>query len=199
MEHLTVSDRLTPRRMIVYPRRYRPRPQSHWPLEDEDETGMITKGVNDLVTRRTLFPRPEISVPEHHTYTMKIPLGRELEPQDVDVNVDAKKHTVTINAKKEKHSEDGSFRAYKEFSTKVLLPTNVDLKEAKSFLTTDGAVKIQAPIQQTPIKISRSFFSLLPDWKNLGENLLLPLVFVSAVVIMYRFILFMNSQYRLYF
>jgi hypothetical protein len=199
MDHLTDCDcdRLTPRRMLVYPRRYRHRLQNRWPWEEEEETNLTTsKAAEDLLTKRILFPQPEISVPANDLYTMKIPLGKELEPEDVNVDINAKNHTVIIHAKKEKRSEDGSIRVYKEVTRKLLLPTTVDLKDAKSFLTTDGAVKVEAPLQQIPIKISKSFFELLPDWKTLGDNLLLSLVFATAVLVMYRFVLFMSRHYH---
>jgi len=190
MEHLT------PRRMVVYPRRYRHRLQSHWPPEEDevDETNVTTKGGNDLMARRNSVPLPiHTQSPAPDTkikskYTMKIPIGPDIEPKDVSVQLDAKHHTVTVNAKKEKRSEDGSCRWYKAVSRTISIPVNIDLKDAKSFLTTDGAIKIEAPFQRVPVW-KRNF--LFPgDWDFRWSTLLGFLIYAFLVYLLFLFFVY---------
>jgi len=79
-------------------------------------------------------------------YQLNIHMGRNFAPEDVKVSM--KNGIVSINAKKEKTSEDGNSRFYQEVTRKFTLPSNVDVKQIKSALTPDGILKIEAPLPQ---------------------------------------------------
>jgi len=81
-------------------------------------------------------------------YTVSVPLGGNISPEDVKITL--KNHILTIEAKKEKKTDDGnsSTRVYQEFTRKFTLPPNVDMKEVKSILSPEGYLKIEAPLPQ---------------------------------------------------
>jgi HSP20 family molecular chaperone IbpA len=62
-----------------------------------------------------------------------------------DIKVSLKDRVLTIDAKMEQKSEDGS-RLYQEVSKTYTLPDNVELENLKSLLTNDGVLAIEAPL-----------------------------------------------------
>jgi HSP20 family molecular chaperone IbpA len=62
-----------------------------------------------------------------------------------DIKVSLKDRVLTIEAKMEQKSEDGS-RLYQEVSKMYNLPDNVELENLKSLLTNDGVLAIEAPL-----------------------------------------------------
>jgi len=77
-----------------------------------------------------------------------------------DIKVSLKDRVLTIDAKMEQKSEDGS-RLYQEMSRMYTLPANVEVNNLKSLLSNDGVLAIEAPIsgeveQPKEIPISRT-------------------------------------------
>jgi len=79
-------------------------------------------------------------------YTLNVNVGEQFKPEDVHISL--KDRVLTIEAKGEHTSEDGSSRLYQEISRKFTLPDNVDVKELKSVLSPDGILRIEAPLPQ---------------------------------------------------
>jgi len=77
-------------------------------------------------------------------YIMNVPLGKNIGPQDLKVNL--KDNIVSIEAKKDRHSDDNTCRVYQEYSRKFTLPPHVNMKEVTSTLTPDGYLKFEAPV-----------------------------------------------------
>jgi HSP20 family molecular chaperone IbpA len=77
-------------------------------------------------------------------YQLSINMGANFNPEDVKVSM--KDGVVSVHAKREKVSEDGNSRFYKEVTRRFTLPTTVDAKQLKSALTPDGVLKIEAPL-----------------------------------------------------
>jgi len=77
-------------------------------------------------------------------YTMNVPLGCNINPEDIKVS--CKEHCLTIEARKECKSNDGTSRLYQEFMRKFTLPEHVNMKEVKSILTPQGYLHIEAPL-----------------------------------------------------
>ena len=78
-------------------------------------------------------------------YTVNVPLGSQIHPNDIKITI--KNHTLIVEAKKEKKSEDGSSstRLYQEVTRKITLPENIDINEIKSVFD-NGVLKIEAPL-----------------------------------------------------
>jgi HSP20 family molecular chaperone IbpA len=81
-------------------------------------------------------------------YEVDIPLSNGIGPEDLKVTL--KDHMMTIEAKKESKSEDGTRKTYLEFKRQFTLPPNVNMAEVKSVLTSEGHLKIEAPIPPPP-------------------------------------------------
>jgi len=95
---------------------------------------------------------------EHHhaekpkKYKKKIPLVVRgiLSPDDLKVSL--KDHTMTVEAKKEQVSQDGSSRYYQEYNKTLTLPDSVDMNLVHTVLSHDGSLKVEAPyIQPEPV------------------------------------------------
>jgi len=158
-----------------HPRRYR----RHHPINIFDETkrmekemDRMTKDMRNMMSsmeRRmsrsmdlTLdderpFDFPAMSSLEHHIegdekspgkYTMSIPLGKYISPQDLKVS--CKDNVMTVEARKDRHSGDGTRRVHQEYMRKFTLPQSVNMNEVKSNLTPDGYLEIEAPLPTPP-------------------------------------------------
>jgi HSP20 family molecular chaperone IbpA len=77
-----------------------------------------------------------------NSYKMNIDVSG-FKPEDIKVSL--KDRVLTIEAKMEQKSEDGS-RLYQEVSKTYTLPDNVELENLKSLLTNDGVLAIEAPL-----------------------------------------------------
>jgi len=89
---------------------------------------------------------------EQGKYTMNIPLGGNIGPEDLKVSLkdeDGLK-MMTIQAKKEHKSDDGNQRYYYEMSRKFSLPQHLDPAQVKSVLTPEGFLRIEAPLPPPP-------------------------------------------------
>jgi len=96
-------------------------------------------------TSLSLGVQPEIVTEgDAKKYRLNIHMGNNFAPEDVKVSL--KDGVVTIDAKKEKTSEDGNSRFYQEVTRKFTLPANLEMKEVKSSLSPDGVLKIEAPL-----------------------------------------------------
>jgi len=86
-------------------------------------------------------------------YLMNIPLGRHIQPEDLKIRLkeDEGFKVMSIEAKKEQKSEDGSTRVYQEYTRQFTLPHSVNPKEVKSVLD-NGYLKIEAPLPQKQIQ-----------------------------------------------
>jgi len=85
-------------------------------------------------------------------YTMNIPLGGNIGPEDLKVSLKEEDgfKTMEIQAKKEHKSEDGKQRYYYEMSRKISLPQHLDTAQVKSVLTPEGFLRIEAPLPAPP-------------------------------------------------
>ncbi|CAG7826551.1 unnamed protein product, partial [Allacma fusca] len=81
-------------------------------------------------------------------YEVDIPLSNGIGPEDLKVTL--KDHMMTIEAKKESKSDDGTRKTYLEFKRQFTLPPNVNMAEVKSVLTAEGHLKIEAPLPPPP-------------------------------------------------
>ncbi|CAG7719130.1 unnamed protein product [Allacma fusca] len=79
-------------------------------------------------------------------YTLNVNVGEQFKPEDVKISL--KDRLLTIEAKGEVVSEDGSSRVYQEISRRFTLPDNIDVKELKSVLSPEGILRIEAPLPQ---------------------------------------------------
>ncbi|CAG7714168.1 unnamed protein product [Allacma fusca] len=77
-------------------------------------------------------------------FQMKLLLGEHFTPENVKVTM--KDRLVTVEAKADLMSEDGSSRLYQEITRKFLLPEKLNMKEVKSIMGPDGILKIEAPV-----------------------------------------------------
>jgi len=90
-------------------------------------------------------------VEEDGKYKIKVPLGKNIGPEDVKVTL--KDQVMTVEAKREQKSEDGSSRVYQEFTRMFTFPENVQLEEVKSTWTPEGVLQIEAPVTQPQIEM----------------------------------------------
>lgn len=81
-------------------------------------------------------------------YTLNIDVGQHFDPENVKVSL--KDRVLSIEAKGEYKSEDGSTRVYQEIRRQFTLPDNVDVKELKSVMSPDGILRIEAPLPEPP-------------------------------------------------
>lgn len=86
----------------------------------------------------------------HKTYRLNLHMGEDFEPENIKVKL--RHHQMTVEAKSEHKSEDGHSRVYHEVSKKFQLPDNVDVRDVKSTLETDGCLTIEAPLPQLAIE-----------------------------------------------
>jgi len=77
-------------------------------------------------------------------FKMNMYLGERFTPENVKVSM--KDRLVTIEAKVDETSQDGTSRVYQEIVRKFTLPEKVDLKEVKSIMGPDGVLKIEAKL-----------------------------------------------------
>jgi len=96
---------------------------------------------------QSLGLQPEIvSEGDERKYRLSIHMGSNFTPENLKVSV--KDGVVTVHGKKEQKSEDGNSVFYQEVTRKFTLPSNLDSKAVKSALTSDGVLKIEAPLPQ---------------------------------------------------
>ncbi|XP_059482619.1 heat shock protein hsp-16.2-like [Neocloeon triangulifer] len=77
-----------------------------------------------------------------NTYRINLDVS-SFKPEDIKVSL--KDRVLTIDAKMEKKSEDGS-RFYQEMSRLYTLPESVEVSNLKSLLSNEGVLCIEAPI-----------------------------------------------------
>jgi HSP20 family molecular chaperone IbpA len=98
-----------------------------------------------LLSTRSLRPAVEselVSEGNPSIYSLHIHLGENVDPEKVKLVL--QNRVLTIEAKAEHQSEDGSSRLYQEITKKVTLPENIDPKNVKCHLTPDGSLMIEA-------------------------------------------------------
>ncbi|ODN00811.1 Heat shock protein beta-1 [Orchesella cincta] len=79
-------------------------------------------------------------------YIIRVDVGEGFAPEDIKVSL--KERMITIYAKLEKKSEDGSSRLYQEVSRSFTLPETVNPEEVKSLFTPEGILTIEAPLPE---------------------------------------------------
>lgn len=95
------------------------------------------------MTRMPSSPMPlEVVENTGDRYKMRINLPG-FKPEDIKVSL--KDRVLTIEAKMEKRSANGS-RLYQEISRMCTLPENVEMNNLKSQLTSDGVLAIEAQL-----------------------------------------------------
>lgn len=77
---------------------------------------------------------------------VKMDFGANFNPENVKVTI--KDRLLTIDAKFEQKSEDGSSRMYQEISRAFTLPETVKIEEVKSLFTPEGELLIEAPLPE---------------------------------------------------
>jgi len=77
-------------------------------------------------------------------FRLNILMGKTFKPEDIKVSL--KDRMLTVEAKREQTSEDGTHRYYEEVSRRFTLPEEADLKELKSVFTPNGLLKLEAPV-----------------------------------------------------
>lgn len=80
-------------------------------------------------------------------YQMNIALGDRFLPENIKLSL--KDRVLTVEAKYDHSSEDGTSRVHQEFTRQFTLPENVDPSQIKSLFTPDGILQIEAPL---PVK-----------------------------------------------
>jgi len=97
---------------------------------------------------------PAIETPEivqdgdQKKYHLDIPLGGYFRPEDIKVKL--KQHRMTVEAKCERKSKDGTSKECHEVSKKYTLPDFVDIRKVESILQPDGCLTIEAPWPLAP-------------------------------------------------
>ena len=103
-------------------------------------------------------------------YTLNIDVGQHFDPENVKVSL--KDRMLSIEAKGEYKSEDGSTRVYQEIRRQFTLPDNVDVKELKSVMSPDGILRIEAPLPEQP-KLEPKEIPILKEGEQqekIGQN-----------------------------
>jgi len=77
-------------------------------------------------------------------FRLNILMGKAFKPEDIKVSLKDRK--LTVEAKREQTSEDGTHRYYEEVSRSFTLPEEAELKELKSVFTPNGVLKLEAPV-----------------------------------------------------
>jgi HSP20 family molecular chaperone IbpA len=98
-----------------------------------------------LLSARSLRPAVEselVSEGNPSIYSLHIHLGENVDPEKIKLVLQDR--VLTIEAKAEHQSEDGSSRLYQEITKKITLPENIDSKNVKCHLTPDGSLMIEA-------------------------------------------------------
>jgi len=70
-------------------------------------------------------------------------------PEEINVNLDESGRVLTINARCDRRSSDGS-RLVQEITKKISIPEAANISELKSFLHRDGVLAIEAPFKEVP-------------------------------------------------
>jgi len=131
--------------------------------EAMNEVECLQSALGRQVGGRTLYVNPWQSSIESHwegdenspgKYMMKIPLGHNIQPEDLKVSLkeEGGLKVMSVEAKKEQKSQDGSQRVYQEYSRRFTLPKEADMKEIKSVLHPDGYLKIECAMPQLALK-----------------------------------------------
>ena len=77
----------------------------------------------------------------------------DFKPEDIKVNLNGQ--VVTINARMDKKTEDGTQRIVQKMSREYTLPENLQLEKMKSVLSEDGLLLIETPLKLTPEQVRR--------------------------------------------
>jgi HSP20 family molecular chaperone IbpA len=80
-------------------------------------------------------------------FTVTIPLGAGVKPEDLKVAV--KDRELTVSVKGSSDSEDGTARLVQEYTKKITLPEDVQVHQVKTVLSAEGILTIEAPIPET--------------------------------------------------
>ncbi|XP_054167899.1 uncharacterized protein LOC128965277 [Oppia nitens] len=101
-------------------------------------------------------------------YKITLDLGREFQPDNVQVNVSAADRVVTVRARLETETggsggsggSDGNCKQLHEYHYQYSLPSEANIDEIRSLLTADGQLAIEVPLpelkKQEPTKHKES-------------------------------------------
>jgi len=100
-----------------------------------------------LLSSRSFRPAVEselVSEGNPSIYSLNIYLGEGVDPEKIKLTL--KDKVLTVEAKVEHESEDGTTKLYQEITKKITLPDNIDPKDVKSHLNPDGSLLIEATL-----------------------------------------------------